>query len=307
VPGNGACVIAKDKADPSLAERLRGQAGDDLEPEPSRSIPGNLVVKCPKCRELLYGKEWEKNLKVCTRCGHHFRLNARERIDLLVDEGSFEELAGELLSMNPLNFVSRSQSYEAKLREEREKTGMNEAVVIGVGTIEEQPLSLAVMDFNFIGGSMGSVVGEKVTRAIERALADRSALLIVSTSGGARMQEGLFSLLQMAKTSAALEQLGRAQVPFISLLTDPTTGGISASFAFLGDVILAEPGALIGFAGPRVIEQFMHQRLPPDTNTAEFVLTHGMLDAVVPRRLLRPTLGRLLRMYAGNTTQGVRF
>jgi len=271
----------------------------------SHSIPGNLAVKCPKCRELLYGKDWEKNLKVCQRCGHHFRLSAEERIALLLDEESFQEIDDNLLSVDPLNFVSRSMSYQAKLKEEREKTGLNEAVISGTGTIEEMPLVLAVMDFAFIGGSMGSVVGEKVTRAIERALADKSALLIISTSGGARMQEGLFSLLQMAKTSAALAKLGEARVPYISLLTDPTTGGISASFAFLGDVILAEPGALIGFAGPRVIEQFMHQRLPPDTNTAEFVQAHGMLDAVVPRRLLRPTLARLLRMYAGSRVESV--
>jgi len=300
------CVIARDKADASV-EALRGQVADDLQPQMSRAIPGNLAVKCPKCRELLYGKDWEKNLKVCQRCGYHFRLSAEERIALLLDEGSFQEMDSNLLSVDPLNFVSRAQSYQAKLREEREKTGMNEAVIVGAGTIEGMPLALAVMDFAFIGGSMGSVVGEKVTRAIERALADRSALLIVCTSGGARMQEGLFSLLQMAKTSAALAKLGEAQVPYISLLTDPTTGGISASFAFLGDVILAEPGALIGFAGPRVIEQFMHQRLPPDTNSAEFVLAHGMLDAVVPRRLLRPTLARLLRMYAGSKIESMTY
>ncbi len=273
----------------------------------SRSIPGNLVVKCPKCRELLIGKDWEKNLKTCQRCGYHFRLSAGERIALLLDEGSFQELDGNMRSVDPLNFVSRAQSYQAKLREEREKTGLNEAVVIGTGTIEGMPLALAVMDFAFIGGSMGSVVGEKVTRAIERALADRSALLIVCTSGGARMQEGLFSLLQMAKTTAALAKLGEARVPYISLLTDPTTGGISASFAFLGDVVLAEPGALIGFAGPRVIEQAMHARLPADANTAEFVLNHGMLDAVVPRRLLRSTLARLLRLYAGTRGPSVTY
>jgi acetyl-CoA carboxylase carboxyl transferase subunit beta len=284
---------------------LRGPGGDDLQPQISRSIPGNLVVKCPKCRELLIGKDWEKNLKTCPRCGHHFRLTAEERIALLLDEDSFQELDANMLSVDPLNFVSRSQSYQAKLREEREKTGLNEAVVIGTGTIEGLPLALAVMDFAFIGGSMGSVVGEKVTRAIERALADRSALLIVCTSGGARMQEGLFSLLQMAKTTSALAKLGEARVPYISLLTDPTTGGISASFAFLGDVVLAEPGALIGFAGPRVIEQAMHSRLPSDANTAEFVLNHGMIDAVVPRRLLRPTLARLLRLYAGARAQRV--
>jgi acetyl-CoA carboxylase carboxyl transferase subunit beta len=294
-------------SDLTSADAQRAQAPDDLQPQGSRSIPGNLAVKCPKCRELLYGKDWEKNLKTCPRCGYHFRLSARERIDLLLDEGSFQEIDSNLLSVDPLNFVSRSQSYQAKLREEREKTGLNEAVIAGTGTIEGLPLALAVMDFAFIGGSMGSVVGEKVTRAIERALADRSALLIISTSGGARMQEGMFSLLQMAKTSAALTRLSEARVPYISLLTDPTTGGISASFAFLGDVILAEPGALIGFAGPRVIEQFMHQRLPADTNTAEFVLAHGMLDAVVPRRLLRPTLARLLRMYARSKVKSVPY
>lgn len=263
-------------------------------------MPGKLAEKCPKCRELLLGKEWRKNLKVCLRCGYHFRLSARERIEFLVDEGSFQELDANLLSVDPLHFVSRSQSYQAKLKEEREKTGINEAVVVGTATIEGLPLALAVLEFAFIGGSMGSVVGEKITRAMERALKDQSALLIVSASGGARMQEGLFSLLQMAKTSSMLARLGEARVPYISLLTDPTTGGISASFAFLGDVILAEPGALIGFAGPRVIEQFMHTHLPPDTNTAEFVLAHGMLDQVVPRRLLRPTLARILRLYAGS-------
>ncbi len=256
-------------------------------------------MKCPKCRELLIGKDWEKNLKTCTRCGHHFRLSAEERIAQLLDEGSFREFDGNLLSIDPLTFVSRSQSYQTKLREEREKTRINEAVITGTGTIEEMPLALAVMDFAFIGGSMGSVVGEKITRAAERALADRSALLVVCTSGGARMQEGLFSLLQMAKTTSALGLLSKAGVPYISLLTDPTTGGVSASFAFLGDVVLAEPGALIGFAGPRVIEQAIHSRLPADANTAEFVLDHGMIDAVVPRSLLRPTLAKLLRMYAG--------
>jgi acetyl-CoA carboxylase carboxyl transferase subunit beta len=276
------------------------QGTDDLPPTVGQSLPGKLAEKCPRCRELLVGKEWRKNLKVCLRCGYHFRLSARERIEFLVDESSFQELDAHLLSVDPLQFVSRSQSYQAKLQEEREKAGVNDAVVVGTATVEGLPLSLAVLEFAFIGGSMGSVVGEKITRAIERALADRSALLIVSSSGGARMQEGLFSLLQMAKTSSMLARLGEARVPYISLLTDPTTGGISASFAFLGDVILAEPGALIGFAGPRVIEQFMHTHLPPDTNTAEFVLAHGMLDQVVPRRLLRPTLARILRLYAGS-------
>jgi len=264
-------------------------------------------VKCPKCRELLIGKDWEKNLKTCPRCGHHFRLPAEERVALLLDEGSFQELDNNLLSVDPLTFVSRSQSYQAKLHEEREKTGLNEAVITGTGTIEDMPLALAVMAFAFMGGTMGSVVGEKITRAAERALADHSALLIVCTSGGARMHEGLFSLLQMAKTTTALARLGEASVPYISLLTDPTTGGVSASFAFLGDVVLAEPGALIGFAGPRVIEQAIHSRLPADANTAEFELNHGMIDAVVPRSLLRPTLARLLRMYAGTRARSATY
>ncbi|HEY7123179.1 MAG TPA: acetyl-CoA carboxylase, carboxyltransferase subunit beta [Ktedonobacterales bacterium] len=284
------------------------QGTDDLSPAVGQSLPGKLAEKCPKCRELLVGKEWRKNLKVCLRCGYHFRLSARERIEFLVDEGSFQELDAHLLSVDPLHFVYLSPShdgkmkevrYEEKLKEARKETGINEAVIVGTATIEGNPLALAVLAFEFIGGSMASVVGEKLTRTMERALADRSALLIVSASGGARMHEGLFSLLQMAKTSSMLARLGEARVPYISLLTDPTTGGISASFAFLGDVILAEPGALIGFAGPRVIEQFMHMRLPSDTNTAEFVLAHGMLDQVVPRRLLRPTLARILRLYAG--------
>jgi acetyl-CoA carboxylase carboxyl transferase subunit beta len=259
--------------------------------------PGNLMVKCPKCKEMLYSRDWEKNLKVCSRCNYHFRLTAYERIDLLLDAGSFVELDADMVSVDPLQFVSRSQSYAAKLQEEREKVGLPEAVVTGYGTIESHPLSLAVMDFRFIGGSMGSVVGEKVTRTIELGMERRWPVLIVSTSGGARMQEGLFSLLQMAKTAAALARLGEAHVPYFSLITDPTTGGVTASFAMLGDVILAEPGALIGFAGPRVIEQFMHVKLPEGTVNSEFVLQHGMIDAIVHRRDLRQTLARLLRLY----------
>lgn len=261
--------------------------------------PTAIVVKCPVCRDLLCVREWLKNLKTCGNCGYHFRLSAFERIQQLLDPGSFEELARELHSIDPLHFAGLSQSYQEKLECERASTALSEAVVIGYGRIADLPLFVAVMDFRFMGGSMGSVVGEKITRVIECAAEERIPLLIISASGGARMQEGLFSLMQMAKTSSALGRLADAGVPFISLLTDPTTGGVAASFAFLGDVILAEPGALIGFAGPRVIEQFMHQQLPEGTNTSEFVLQHGMIDGLVHRQALRTTLVRLLRLYGG--------
>ncbi|TMB75329.1 MAG: acetyl-CoA carboxylase carboxyltransferase subunit beta, partial [Chloroflexi bacterium] len=259
---------------------------------------GNLALKCPKCKEMLVGRDWEKNLKVCPRCSFHFKLSAYERIELLTDADSFVELDSDIVSVDPLKFVVRSQVYTSKLREESENVGLNEAVVIGHATIEELPLALAVMDFNFIGGSMGSAVGEKITLAIELGIEKNIPVLISSTSGGARMQEGLYSLMQMAKTAAALSKLAEAKLPYFSLLTDPTTGGVTASFALLGDVILAEPGALICFAGPRVIEGFMHVKLPEGAVTSEFMLQHGMIDTVVHRRDLRQTLGRLLRFYA---------
>jgi len=264
------------------------------------SPSGNLVVKCTKCKEILIAREWEKNLKVCTRCNYHFKLSAYERIELLVDPDSFVEIDANITSVDPLHFVSRTkddvQVYANKLNEERKKVGLNEAVVAGHATIEEMPLALAIMDFRFIGGSMGSAAGEKITRVIELGLKKRMPVLISSASGGARMQEGLYSLMQMAKTSTALAKLGEAKIPYFSLLTDPTTGGVTASFAMLGDVILAEPGALVCFTGPRVIEQFMHVK-PPEINS-EFVLQHGMIDAVVHRRDLRQTLARLMRLYA---------
>ncbi|MDQ6659685.1 MAG: acetyl-CoA carboxylase, carboxyltransferase subunit beta [Chloroflexota bacterium] len=247
---------------------------------------------------MLVGRDWKKNLKVCSRCGYHFKLSAYERIELLVDPDSFEEVDADIISTDPLKFATRSQNYADKLAEERKSINVNEGVVIGRATIEHMPLALAIMDFNFIGGSMGSVVGEKITRAIELAIDKRIPVLIASASGGARMQEGLYSLMQMAKTSAALAKLGEAGLPFISLLTDPTTGGVTASFAMLGDVILAEPGALVCFAGPRVIEGFMHIKLPEGAVSSEFVLQHGMIDAVVHRKDLRQTLAKLLRLYA---------
>ena len=288
--------MAKEAADPPTASYSSSQARPGL---PS----GNLVVKCARCKEILIAREWEKNLKVCTRCNYHFKLSAYERIELLVDPDSFVETDADIISTDPLTFVARTrdevQEYAKKLDDERKKVDLNEGVVTGHGTIESLPIALAIMDFRFIGGSMGSAVGEKITRTIEMGIEKRIPVLIASASGGARMQEGLYSLMQMAKTSAALARLGEAKVPYISLLTDPTTGGVTASFAMLGDVILAEPGALICFTGPRVIEQFMHVKLPEGTVNSEFVLQHGMIDAVVHRRDLRNKLAQLLRLYAG--------
>lgn len=263
-----------------------------------RSLPDNLAVKCPKCRELLLGKDWDRNLKVCPRCGYHAHLSADERIELLTDEDSFHELDGSLTSSDPLKFVSRDQTYRAKLAAQVESTHLTEGVKMGRATLEGLPLVLIVMDFRFLGGSMGAVVGEKITHAIEIATQERIPVLISTASGGARMQEGVISLMQMAKTSAALARMAEAGVPYLVLLTDPTTGGVTASFAMLGDVTLAEPGALVAFTGPRVIEQSMHVKLPKDVGYAEFLLAHGMIDGIVHRRALKATFARLLRLYA---------
>lgn len=267
-----------------------------------RSTTSNLVVKCPKCKEILLAREWEKNQKVCMRCNYHFKLTAYERIALLVDPESFVETNAGMVSADPLGFIKRTkeevETYPEKLQSEMQKSGLNEAVVSGYATIEGFSLALAVMDFRFLGASMGSVAGEKIARTVELGIEKRMPVLIASASGGARMHEGTFALMQMAKTSAALAKLGEAGLLYLSLLTDPTTGGVTASFAMLGDIILAEPGALVGFAGPRVIEQFMHIKLPEGTVNSEFVLQHGMIDAVVPRDQLRNTLVRLLRLYS---------
>jgi acetyl-CoA carboxylase carboxyl transferase subunit beta len=258
--------------------------------------PKDLAVKCEKCRELLLARDLV--IKVCPRCGYHFRLTAQERINSIVDDPeNFVEYDRDLQSRDPLKFVSRSQEYRTKLEEMASKTGLTESVITGIGAIESIPVSLAVMDLRFIGGSMGTVAGERLTRTVERGIEHHCPVIIFTASGGARMQESLFSLFQMTKTSAVLARLADAHQPYISVLTDPTTGGVTASFAALGDIILAEPGALIGFAGPVVIEQFMHQKLPSDTDTSEFMLAHGMIDAVVDRRSLRSTLGRILRFY----------
>ena len=268
-----------------------------------RDVPADLWVRCgnERCRELIYTREFEKNLRVCQKCQHHARLSARERIAQLLDEGAFREEDGGLRPGDPLGFVSAGQRYEEKLVETQRKSGLAEAIVCGTGSIDEVPLRIAVADFGFMGASMGSVVGEKVARAVERSIEDRLPLLAVCSSGGARMHEGIFSLMQMAKTSAALAQLAEARVPFVCVLSDPTTGGVTASFAGLGDIMLAEPGALVGFAGPRVIEQITKQKLPPGTQRAEFQLEHGMVDKVVHRRDLRSTIARLLRLYGSQS------
>ncbi|MBI3978791.1 MAG: acetyl-CoA carboxylase carboxyltransferase subunit beta [Chloroflexi bacterium] len=264
-----------------------------------RSAPANLWVKCGRCKELSYVREFEQNAKVCGKCGHHARLSAAERLQLLLDPDSFREIDRNLLPADPLEFVGGGKRYPEKISEVQQETGLTEAAVCGTGTIEGRHLVVAVLDFSFLGASMGSVVGEKVSRSVELALFHRIPLLTISASGGARMHEGILSLMQMAKTVSALARLADAQVPHFSLLTDPTTGGVTASFASLGDVILAEPGALIGFAGPRVIEQITRQKLPPGFQTAEFVLEHGMIDMVVHRRELRTTLAGLLSLYQG--------
>ncbi|HWP28865.1 MAG TPA: acetyl-CoA carboxylase, carboxyltransferase subunit beta [Chloroflexota bacterium] len=265
---------------------------------PARAVPDNLWERCPQCRQLLYVNELRRNLRVCPKCGYHFRLAARERLALLLDADSFVEEDAALRSADPLGFVSAGERYRDKLAEAQRKTGLAEAVVCGQGLIEGQPLRVAVCDFAFLGASMGTVVGEKIARAAERSSTDGRPLLLVCASGGARMHEGIYSLLQMAKTAAALERLAAAAVPLLTLLTHPTTGGVTASFAALGDVVLAEPGALVGFAGPRVIEQITKQKLPPGAQSAEFLLAHGMIDRVVPRAELRGLLARLLRLYA---------
>ena len=262
-----------------------------------QQIPDNMWVKCGNCGELTYQKQFQDALKVCPKCGHHARMTAREWLDILIDPETFVEHDHELNSMDILGFVSPKDNYEAKLDKMIERTGGNDVIVSGAGMIEAAPLEIAVCNFDFMGGSMGSVFGEKVTRAAERAAERGVPLLTINASGGARMHEGIFSLMQMAKISVALTRLANVRQPHISLLVDPCYGGVSASYASVADIILAEPGAHIGFAGPRVIEQTIRQKLPPDFQTAEFLLEHGMIDAVVARSDMKATLGRLLRLY----------
>jgi acetyl-CoA carboxylase carboxyl transferase subunit beta len=252
-----------------------------------------IFVKCTECDTPLYKRELLESRQVCIHCGFHFRIGARERLEMLFDGGSFQELDKEVTSADPLDFVD-SKPYKDRIKDARKKSGLPEAIISGEGSVGGHKVYAGAMDMSFIGGSMGSAVGEKITRLVERALEHNAAVIIFSASGGARMQEGTLSLMQMAKISVTLARLHDAGLPFISILTDPTTGGVTASFAMLGDVIIGEPKALIGFAGPRVIEQTIRQKLPKGFQRSEFLLEHGMLDMVVDRREMRDTLVRLL-------------
>ncbi|HBJ83724.1 MAG TPA: acetyl-CoA carboxylase carboxyl transferase subunit beta [Verrucomicrobiales bacterium] len=258
--------------------------------EKKRDMPEGLWTKCPSCNESLFEDALSKNLRVCTSCGYHFTIASGERIASMVDEGSFVEMDQGLDSVNALGF----KGYLDKVKAYQQKTGLTEAVVTGRATIEGVPVLVAIMDFRFLGASMGSVVGEKITRAIEAATAERKPVLVFSASGGARMHEGILSLMQMAKTSGALARHAEARLPYISILTHPTTGGVTASFATLGDIIIAEPKCMIGFAGPRVVKETTHADLPPGFQTAEFMMQHGLVDMIVDRKDMRTTLARLL-------------
>src|SRR3954469_422613 len=255
-----------------------------------REIPEGLWTKCKKCSTMLYDKDLDENLKVCQHCGFHFTLGARERIHSLVETCSFEEMDTDMTSVDPLQFPG----YTKKIEDHQQRSGSKDAVVTGIGRFIKHRIALAVMDFNFLGGSMGSVVGEKLTRLIEAGTEKELPVIIVSTSGGARMYEGMFSLMQMAKTCAALAYHSKAKLPYISILTDPTYAGVMASYASVGDLIIAEPGALIGFAGPRVIEATTQSDLPPGFQTAEFLMDHGLVDAIVPRKELKERLSYYL-------------
>jgi acetyl-CoA carboxylase carboxyl transferase subunit beta len=257
-----------------------------------------MWTKCSSCRATIWKKDLEANWEVCPKCEHHFRLGARRRLELLLDDDKYIEHDAELASSDPLKF-SDTKPYAQRLKDAQHKLGMKDAILTAEGRLGGRPVLCCSMEFGFIGGSMGAVVGEKVARAIERSLAQRAPLIVVSCSGGARMMEGAVSLMQLAKVSAALGRLDEARVPFISMLTDPTTGGVTASYAMLGDLNIAEPGALIGFAGPRVIEQTIRQKLPEGFQTAEFLLEHGFLDAVVPRKELKPYIGQALDFFLG--------
>jgi len=263
-----------------------------------RDIPEGLWTKCPKCGNMVFDKELDENLKVCPRCQHHFTIGARERIHSLVETCTFEEMDASMTSMDVLTFTGVA-SYTSKLEDYQRSTGMKDAVLTGICKIGEHRAALGVMDFGFLGGSMGSVVGEKLARLIEKATEKTLPLIIISTSGGARMYEGMFSLMQMAKTCAALAYHTKARLPYISVLTHPTTAGVMASYASVGDLIIAEPGAMIGFAGPRVIKDTTQAELPPGFQTAEFLLDHGLIDAIVSRKELKPKLIEYLN-YMGN-------
>ena len=264
--------------------------------EKQTPIPEGLWVKCDDCKEIVYKKEVEANYNTCPKCGYHFRINARERFELLFDDNKYKEFAGEIRSGDPLEFRD-TKRYRDRLRVYEQRVGKGDAVLCAEGKLDGVSVVICAMEYSFMGGSMGSVVGEKITQAIERCLEKKEPLIIVSASGGARMQEGIFSLMQMAKISAALARLAEARLPFISVLTDPTTGGVTASYAMLGDLNIAEPKALIGFAGPRVIEQTIRQTLPEGFQRSEFLVEHGMVDIITPRAEMKPTIARFLKFF----------
>jgi len=261
-------------------------------PEERRVRTEGLWVKCESCRAIVFRKDLEENLLVCPKCQFHFKMNSKRRLALLLD-GRWTEHDAGMVSTDPLRFVD-TKAYAKRIKDAQKKLGMNDAIITAEGQLNGRPVICCAMEFGFIGGSMGAVVGEKVTRAIEMAIATRQPLIVVSCSGGARMMEGTISLMQLAKVSAALARLDEAKLPYISVLTDPTTGGVTASFAMLGDLNVGEPGALIGFAGPRVIEQTIRQKLPEGFQRSEFLLEHGFLDAVVPRKDLKPFIANVL-------------
>ena len=265
----------------------------NIEDQQQREIPDGLFLKCSGCGYIIYKRELEEHLYTCPQCGKHARIGSAEYIALLIDEETWEETDADMTSTDPLEFVDE-QPYPVKLERAKKKTGLNDAIRIGTGKVEGKQISLAVMDFSFIGGSMGSVVGEKITRAADRARKERIPLVVITASGGARMMESALSLMQMAKTSVALSQLADARIPYITILTHPTTGGVTASFGMVADVTLAEPGALIGFAGPRVIEQTIKKRLPDGFQKSEFLQDHGFVDHIVHRKELKETLSRIL-------------
>nr|WP_320115431.1 acetyl-CoA carboxylase, carboxyltransferase subunit beta [uncultured Desulfuromonas sp.] len=262
-------------------------------------MPEGLWTKCKNCSEIIYAKEIERNLNVCPKCDYHFRISARARIDLVLDKDSFVEMDANLESVDFLEFKD-SKKYKDRIKASVTKAGGGDAVVCGEGAIDGLPVVVSVFDFSFMGGSMGSVVGEKITRAIEKGLENKVPVIVFSCSGGARMQESILSLMQMAKTSAALAKLKAAGIPFISVLTDPTTGGVTASFAMLGDINMTEPRALIGFAGPRVIEQTIRQKLPEGFQRSEYLLEHGMIDMIVRRQEMKQRLSQVLRIFTKN-------
>jgi acetyl-CoA carboxylase carboxyl transferase subunit beta len=262
-------------------------------PTRKKEMPEGLWTKCPECSDYIFNKELEAQQMVCKGCAHHFGITAHQRLQHLLDEGSWEEHDAGISSTDVLKFTGVT-SYSEQLKKYQKKTGLKEGVVCGLGRIEERPVSLAVMEFNFLGGSMGSAIGEKITRAIERATGHRVPVLIFAASGGARMHEGMFSLMQMAKTSGALSRHAAAKLPFISILTHPTMGGVTASFATLGDLIIAEPKAMIGFAGARVLKETTRQDLPKGFQTAEFLIERGLIDCIIPRPQMRADLARLL-------------